>query len=305
MDGSPSSSEQSKEAADDLTRGLFVPGERWGWELVPPSPAVPSPDLSGEPVWVEPEPPKGPAKVWHIVSIALGIPYALLTALVGLTDLRDLYVFLIPGFLAGGAFCVGLMIQGHKDIKFDAMSAARWAEHKHAHENWLFNVNMHYLSEQQRVSATPMWYPLSPLACPPRVDVFGGSYGGWRAMLTVLGSSLLATGGRLLVLDFTENHVAEPLAVLAAPLDCPIDTFRMTSDEQRTAVNRIFRPDYLLDGLPARDVSQMVAQVVHTMRRMESSQVSDHLRRVPRPGSFDPAVHLSRGSAAFGAGAGR
>jgi hypothetical protein len=89
-----------------------------------------------------------------------------------------------------------------------AALSARQAQHAASHRAW-----------QQRRSAfgrQPRWYPVTVPVSVSRIDVAGGTLGGWSALLTSIAAPRLAAGGTVTVLDLTEGGVAADLIALAS-----------------------------------------------------------------------------------------
>jgi len=63
-------------------------------------------------------------------------------------------------------------------------------------------------------AAVPNLFPFGPFGPSSRVDVVGGTPAGWASLLTTKGSSVVADGGSLLVLDLSGQNVAAALGEL-------------------------------------------------------------------------------------------
>ncbi|MGH3937403.1 MAG: hypothetical protein ACRDTG_02010 [Pseudonocardiaceae bacterium] len=94
--------------------------------------------------------------------------------------------------------------------------SSRWAADKAADQQ-----------RQAAYTARPVWSPLRPGAT-ERVDIYGGTTGGWQSLLAATGASLLNSGTALTVLDLTCDRVARPLGTRAGQvgvkqrwLSCP------------------------------------------------------------------------------------
>ena len=68
---------------------------------------------------------------------------------------------------------------------------------------------------QQMFARQPLWYPVTLPDGIDRVDVAGGTLAGWSALLTMVASARLATGGEVTVIDLSEGAVARDLVALA------------------------------------------------------------------------------------------
>ncbi|WP_344240950.1 hypothetical protein [Kribbella hippodromi] len=86
---------------------------------------------------------------------------------------------------------------------------------------WEQQLNAREQSKAAAVASARLWVPVGP-ATKERVDLYGGTPAGWRAAVLAMGSSLMSAGGRLTVLDLTQDSVAEPLHRLAAEHGAPI-----------------------------------------------------------------------------------
>jgi hypothetical protein len=86
---------------------------------------------------------------------------------------------------------------------------------------WQQDLQERERTKSLEVSAVRPWVPVGPVT-KERVDLYGGTAAGWRAALLAMGSSLMSGGGRLVVLDLTQDSVAEPLQRLAEEHGAPI-----------------------------------------------------------------------------------
>jgi hypothetical protein len=79
-------------------------------------------------------------------------------------------------------------------------------------------------ARQRAFGAQPQWHGVGLPAGIDRVDVAGGTLGGWSALLAMLGGLRLAAGGRVTVLDFSAGAVAQDLlaAARASGIDPPV-----------------------------------------------------------------------------------
>jgi hypothetical protein len=81
--------------------------------------------------------------------------------------------------------------------------------HQAALGGWRQRAAEHEQAELARLGQTPEWS--SALSPARRTDVYGGTLGGWQALLAVHGASILATQP-LLVADFSGQLASSPLA---------------------------------------------------------------------------------------------
>ena len=136
----------------------------------------------------------------------------------------------------------------------------------------------------------PLWYPVRPVSEPARVDVFGGDphRNGWASLLVTLGTSLLASGRRITVLDLTGADVGGGLAGVARARG--LTTRRLVLAEDGAAVD-------LLAGIPGPGVAEALAYAAvgrpdSTDLRHERALAIDVLRRVIS--SLDGTVTFAR-----------
>jgi len=70
-------------------------------------------------------------------------------------------------------------------------------------------------ARRRAFGAQPQWHGVGLPAGIDRVDVAGGTLGGWSALLAMLGGLRLVAGGRVTVLDFSAGAVAQDLLAAA------------------------------------------------------------------------------------------
>ena len=116
---------------------------------------------------------------------------------------------------------------------------------------WQRELHTREQEERQKAGAMAEWAPLGP-ATKERVDVFGGTAEGWRTMLIAMGASVLGGGGRLTVLDLSQDSVAAPLHALAAKRRAPAGVATVPAAE----VN-------LLAGLRPDEIGVVLAEAAH------------------------------------------
>jgi hypothetical protein len=248
----------------DLVGRLFVPQERWGWEFVDPGAARPSPLAGREPVWVEPPGPdlreieERRQQAKQDMTRKAGI--VALASLVSLGALTDGgWVLLL---VAAGLACYWFapILQANQKIAAAQAEAAKRrtsarARFEREHGDWHQRVGSHDRAEQLRLERETRYYPLELQGQPSRVDVFGGTSVGWAALLVTAGSAALASGQRLLVLDFSQDDVTDELAALARQ--------RGHAVRQHTLPGEL-RALRLLDALNAEEWSGLLARAVHS-----------------------------------------
>ena len=135
------------------------------------------------------------------------------------------------------------------------------AAERQRHEQALRDWDMAVRSSQQesagagRLAADPadgpLWFPVSPASQPARVDVLGGDpwRHGWASLLVTFGTSVLAAGHRMTLLDFSGQDVGGGLVSVARARDLPAIKVDLG---EGSGVN-------LLDGVPAGDVAEALA----------------------------------------------
>jgi hypothetical protein len=69
---------------------------------------------------------------------------------------------------------------------------------------WQRRVDDHNRREQERFGSSLLWYPVQLTSRPNRIDVFGGTEDGWASLLMTIGTTQLATGSSIFLLDFTD-----------------------------------------------------------------------------------------------------
>lgn len=247
-------------AMDVLVSRLFMPRERWGWEFVDPGSARPSPALQHEPRWVEPPPPdlreiewrreKAKKNLWpKIIGVVLLV-------LIGLGSLDGVGLLLV--LVAGGLgywFFEPIVLAGRKIASARDEAAARRRQaverFERQHEDWRSKVIADDRSEQTRLATQPRHFPLQVQGRPSRVDVFGGTAAGWAALLTTAGSAAIASGRRMLVLDFTQEDITFELSELAARAEHVVRRDVLPQDLPQLK---------LLEGMSADELGAVLAQ---------------------------------------------
>jgi hypothetical protein len=123
-------------------------------------------------------------------------------------------------------------------------------EFEHDVQAWQLELSERERTKASQVAATRPWVPVGP-ATKERVDLYGGTAAGWRAAVLAMGSSLMSGGGRLTVLDLTQDAVVEPLHRMAEEYGAPI---------QATVVPSTDTSSNLLDGLSADEIGVVIAE---------------------------------------------
>ena len=256
------------EATTALAKRLFEGPERWGWEYAEPQPPGPYPHLDGYPQWVE---PLAPDLSGHQRALALA-KLKLRKRLMWAGGLA--FLALLMGNASGGfavlLFLSALGIGGYAAYQVHApQEAMRQAERQAAarrtsvhttfldvKRQWDERIAQHDEAERTRVGS-PLLFPLAPGASASRVDVVGGTAAGWTSLLATMGSSTLAAGGTLLVLDLSRNDVTGPLSSLAAEVRAP---------HQWATVPAALEAPWLLGDLKPRRLADVLAAAIDSMR---------------------------------------
>ncbi|MFF0339231.1 hypothetical protein [Kribbella sp. NPDC004875] len=235
--------------------------EQWGWEYrgqevvviehqEPPVPAVPAPTglakLESRRATVT---RLRPVLVWAVAGAAV------LTVVVGVV-VQPLVA------LASAALTLGLawLRWGWPEQlrRASAVEHQRWLEEcidtmdefEHDVQTWQLELSERERTKASQVAATRPWVPVGP-ATKERVDLYGGTAAGWRAAVMAMGSSLMSAGGRLTVLDLTQDAVVEPLHRMAEEYGAPI---------QATVVPSTDTSSNLLAGLNADEIGVVIAE---------------------------------------------
>ena len=238
--------------------------EQWGWEYrgqevvvveerQPPVPAVPVPTALAV---LEARREKAGRRQTPLTWATLGA--ALATA--GSAALTNPLLALAPGVLTVG---LGWLRWGRpvtlrsanlrEHRQWMEACAASFTQFENDVQGWQRELDHHERTGRSRAAAVQPWVPVAP-ATRERVDLYGGSAAGWRAALLAMGSSLMSAGGRLTVVDLTQDGVAEPLRQLAGQYGAPIQT--TTVPDRDRSLN-------LLAGLGPEEVGVVVAEALH------------------------------------------
>lgn len=268
-------------------RRLFAGAQRWGWEYRHAVPAA-SP-FRRPPVLRLPEPSwaarLAPAfeqflyarRVWLTISFLCAC-VAVATALHGAqwnTQLLhysasqpgrtpvNYHLGAWPPYFAAAAI-IGLVGVTVRQITLRArlerslrgwMRATALAHEAYYQElaGWEHAREDHLAGEQASFADQPRWYPIRPEVL-RRLDVFGGSAAGWEMLLVTAGCSLLGAGGRVSVVDLSQQDVARELIQAAMASGRPCGEITLPA---QSAVTDIFA------GLDAVAVADVLTETVH------------------------------------------
>ncbi len=299
--------------ASQLAPRLFAPPARWGWQAAAPAPvqtaALPTPPP--RPVWAEPVRPdtsglvaarsKAVTRVIWRLALLVVAAFAFTTyQLVIEREVRQygssahqvytVVLLVITGLLALSVIrAVAGVRFANRNIRnfeqpYHQLRNSEQARYRQAVAAWEQIVRQHAAAaaEATRAAAAaangPQWYPVRPASEPTRVDVFGGDphRHGWASLLVTFGSSLLAAGQRITVLDFTGQEVGESLAGVARAAGMSVGSVHLTGGET-VGLN-------LFAGLSSRDIAECVGSAATSRpdgdHREERALAVDMLRMV-------------------------
>jgi hypothetical protein len=303
---------------------LFATPARWGWQAAEPAPPIPSPRSAPQPkpVWVESPAPDTSALrgarsaavsrlIWRL-AFTVVLVFAFVTFQVvieqNVTDLGEsaqkVYgvVIIVAGLILviGVLRALGAVRQASRGIRnfeqpYRTLRAAERMRHEQALREWDGTVRRHQQETAEanqaaaRRAAGPLWYPVHPVSEPTRVDVFGGDprRHGWASILVTLGSSVLAGGHRLTVLDLTGQDVGGGLLRVAAAAGLRSREIELDDGTELD----------LFDGLPRPEIAECLAYALTGRAeggdlRQERALVTEVLRHVVD--SLDGTVTFAR-----------
>lgn len=304
---------QDGDWSTQLAPRLFAPPARWGWETVAPAPVqtVTPPLPPARPAWAEPQRPDTSALyatrskaitrvVWRLaftVTSAVAFTAYQLIIEQQVAELGSSAGQVYPVVLIVVAALLALSVLGalggvrlaNRNIRnfeqpYLTMRAGEHQRFQLALQQWEQTKRQHATdaAEAARAAAQlangPRWFPVHPKSEPTRVDVFGGDphRHGWASLLALFGSSLLAAGNRVTVLDFTGQQVGDNLATLARTAGMRTRTVHL-GDHAAAQAN-------LLHGVAGRDLAECLGHALTSRpdgdRREERSLVTDVLRKV-------------------------
>lgn len=251
----------SRELVDRLT----VPTDRMGWEYVDPAPIVLSPEAHQAPMWHEPIAPQVAGSGTHPVTIGCGLFFLL----PGLLFLMIAIAMQSGGAVVGALFYTGigliLLIGPGLAAKNRIASAKKnheqfrenqWLEFQRARYYWTQRIAAHDAAEHMRWAAVDRWYPLELRGRPSRVDVFGGTDFGWASLLATFSAAVLRGNGTM-VIDFSEQQIANGLAEVAVARGVPVHGVELPAQLDLVG---------LLGGMSGEEIAEMLAEAVSTTR---------------------------------------
>ncbi len=121
---------------------------------------------------------------------------------------------------------------------------------------WEGARDRHDAAEHAQLERTHLRYEvMRPEPTPRRATVYGGTPAGWQALLTTMGTSLLAGDHTLLILDLLEREAPARLLVAALEAGYLVDETVLPRDQER------FDP---LAGLSADEAVELLAEALRT-----------------------------------------
>lgn len=241
------------ELIHEFSRRLFAPGCRFGWFAR---------DLAAEiRPFDAPRPPDPDENWWQT--------YRSLKAAVAADE----------GGLTGWLRLGGPQASNRRE-ELQRMETYREGTLPQLQDRWERDRTAWYQDEWRRVSSQPQHVPRGPGRMPRRSDVVGGDHFGWQCLLTTLGSSLLASGMRVEILDLTERGTASMLTELCR-LAGAADTDLVLLPEQAAMVD-------LFAGLQPDAIASMVVEGLRTAsgdrgQRLLDNRIIDAAIRSLRP----------------------
>ncbi|WP_216915962.1 hypothetical protein [Nocardia noduli] len=247
----------------DRSDSMFQPAGLLGWERAMIDAAIPSPELDHAPIWTESSPPDHVRNGPNYVNLASGLVIGLAVGCGG--GVASMLGVAFGGFVILGSVlfvCVVAAAAAFREqrrrVESTAWSAAQHAKFVQRQTEWRRRVHLHELLETQRVSNSPMWYPIAPHRGFEGLDIFGGGIDGWRCILATVGTSLLRAEVAITVLDFTERELADGLATFVSRLGCPV---------MRVELPHQCSPLDLFGPLAVNDLAEVVAESIASTRR--------------------------------------
>jgi len=286
---SPQRFGSSAPASLTLVDALFRGGERWGWEYVEQAPVSRYPYADQYPQWQEPCPPdhdelqakhdQAKARRPKLLLWASGLTlFGLAMLYLGATGLG--VVVLLAGPSVGGT---ALYLVHSPLRRISTERNARWQELLMDQARWDDAIAGHDAAERWRVQTTPLLFPFGPAGQSSRVDVFGGTPAGWASLLATMGSSMLAGGSSLLVLDLSGQNVAGALAELTQQARMLVSAASAPVDLERVG---------LLGDLAPEDLAEVLSEAMDSMRgntdqidlqAMDAELIQTVARRLEQP----------------------
>ncbi len=310
--------------AQELGARLFVTPARWGWRTVDIPEPVQAPGLAptSRPEWTEPPRPDT-SELRRAISVAF---WALIgqvilvfggAAAVGIclpvaqrwvveqefppeagSALKlfagiGLIVLAMKVFPRLGAYYIALRNLREFEAPFRRARRTERRRHDAVVAEWNETVRQHEeavrRTEELRNDG-PDWIPVLPSAQPSRTDVIGGDprRHGWASLLVTLGSSVLAGGERVALLDLTGRDVGGGLLAVAHARGLGTHRIDLPADDGHVNLFTDVGEEHLLDVL----AYTLVGRADTADERHERALTKDVLRLVMR--CLDGPVTLAR-----------
>lgn len=231
----------------DIRRLLFSPGERLGWQFRDRHHfwrhwTQPAPERTHSPLM---------RTVLTIYAVGLGI-YAALAAIATLGVWAFSIVrpstqwpeIILAWLVFAALLAVHLLLSRGLPPARHAVLLAQWERDRDAHN----------AAERVRVDTIDEWGAVRTLPGTRRIDVYGGDHEGWTAFLTTFGTSTLAEGAPMVLLDLSQTGVSAELCQVAqqSGLEAHVELL-----PDQIGVSS------LLDGLSPHDVKDVLIEAIH------------------------------------------
>jgi hypothetical protein len=290
-------------------RLLFTPGARLGWvfrdrrALVAPYPEPPpDPEIVRRQCAVR---AAAAERSYQLARAWVARPALMLAITTGV--LAGCAKAVSPGSDVAGTFLIALLV-GASGVAFawwrrtqrdQAAVDPGWV-FEQARRDWAGRAAAHQESSLAQLATVPEWGSADPPA--RRTDVFGGNLEGWRSLLAVHGTSILAAQP-LLVADLSGQNAAATLAGFARQAGVPGAEYSLPGDLGRCG---------LLARLTAGQLADALAEAIHAgapggarADRAVDVRVLEQVIAVLKPGGVTPvrlaaAVQVALGHPAVG-----
>jgi hypothetical protein len=188
----------------------------------------------------------------------------------------------LGGVLLWGGFAGGSWWLRHQRLD-RAENLARQMDSS-TRQSWEAEEAAFYTSEVDRLKDIPEWGPVT-VTGKDRVDIFGGDLRSWSGVLTTFLTSVAHPEYAAVALDLTASEVVQEAAHLCGLAGRAVDRTMLPEDMEQ-----------LLEGLDARDVTNLVIDLVHgtgNVDRAEERVVDTRLLR-GLCAALEPDVTLPR-----------
>jgi hypothetical protein len=271
--------------AGELAARLFDPPGRWGWRYteVPEPAELPAFDLDDPPEWVDPPRPDNTelrydrqAALWRVVGRVLVA--AAVTGAFVVTRVRVERYFHEHGWkpdsfrvfqigvglvllvlvLAALQHLAAFVVVAHRLRAFERpyrqMREIERRRHEQAVSAWQRAAHDHAVSRAEARAhheSAALWHPVGPAGPAVRVDAVGGDphRHGWASLLVTAGTSALAAGERVAVLDLTGRDVGGGLLSVAAAFGRRVRRVDLPADGARVELFAGMAPDAVAECL--------------------------------------------------------